>query len=181
VLKRISKWLKDDDAVAAIEAAVLFPLMASLFFGTIDIGAGLTLNQKVLNATQMVADLLARNQVVDDAALSNSVAGGQLALLPYNMNDMGYDVAGIQFVNATLTPTVKWRATCKMTANSNVVTGATGLGAQNEGVIAVTIKYIYVPYFSGFMTGNIDMQEVSYARGRKGGYVSRTGSNVPCW
>jgi len=177
------KWLKGDEAVAAIEAGFLFPVMLLMMLGTIDVGMGLTISQKVINSCNTFADLLARQTDADgvnNADLSDAYTGAQLVIGPYSLTPFQYDAVGIQFVGATLTPTAIWRATCKMTANASAVTNAAGLGAQNEGVIAVTVKYIYTPVFTSFVTGNFNMQEVSYARGRKGGFVIRTGNTTPC-
>src|SRR6188768_1737058 len=114
-MKRImKKWLGETDASAAIEAGLLFPVMITMLLGTIDIGMGLTVNEKVTNACHSIADLLARYDDINNAALNDSIVGGELILQPYDATPMGYDVAGIQFINATLTPTEKWRDTFQM-------------------------------------------------------------------
>jgi Flp pilus assembly protein TadG len=174
MLHTLRKWLNGDDASAAIEAGFLFPLLISILLGVIDVGMGLTVNQKVTNSCHMIADLLARETDVDNAEFNDAVIGGQLTLQPYDVTPMGYDIAGVQFIGANLVPTVQWRGTFNMDPNPNITTDSAGLGDQNEGVIAVTVRYLYTPYFSNFVIGPIQMQEVSYARGRKGGFVTRS-------
>lgn len=176
------KWLKGDDASVAIEAGMLFPVMASLMLGTIDIGVALNVNQKVINSCNALADVLARYQDINNTAFADAIVGSKLMFLPYGTESMAYDVQGLKYTSAIAStpPVMQWHNTCAMNMNTTAASGATGLGVQNEGVIAVTIKYVYTPYFSGFLAGNINMQEVSYARGRKGGFVSRTGSLTPC-
>ena len=56
----------------------------------------------------------------------------------------------------------------------SILSSAGYVGADGEGVLAVTIKYTYVPMFSSIITGNLDMEEMSFARGRKGGFITRS-------
>src|ERR1700680_947569 len=92
------RWWKDDKAVIAIEVGILMPVMLTLLLGVMDIGTGIYLNQKLLNADQMIADLLSRNDTVSAAVdLPNAVVAGQLTLAPYDTTTFGVDVAGIKF------------------------------------------------------------------------------------
>jgi Flp pilus assembly protein TadG len=176
MLRLLKKWIWGDEASAALEAGFLFPIMTSILLGVVDVGRGLTVNQKVTNSCHVIADLLTREDEVTDAEFNDAVIGGQLVLMPYSTEPMGYDVAGIQFIGATKVPTVEWRDTVNMDPNPDVTSDSEGLGDQNEGVVAVTVKYHYAPFFTGFAIGEIFMQEVSYARGRKGVFVTRTDS-----
>lgn len=170
----LKKWLLEEDAVAAIEAAMLIPVMASILIGVVDLGSALNVNQKIVNATSMMADLLSREEDVNDAEFNDAVVAAQLAFEPYDIASMGYDVAGIQFLTPAKTPTVQWRDTFNMDANGDVTTDSDGLGDEDEGVIAVTIKYTYEPFFTHFVVGSIPMQEVFYTRGRRSGFVTRS-------
>ena len=154
----------------------MFPVLVSLLLGMVDTGVLLLTNQKVINSCHMIADLLAREEDINNAEFNDSVVAGELAVAPYDTTTMGYDVAGVQFIGVQKTPTVQWRDTFNMSANSEIVTGATGLGDQNEGVLAVTVIYTYHPMFSSVFVGDIHLKEVSYARGRHGGFVTRTRS-----
>ncbi len=164
---QFKKWLLDDTAVAAIEAGFLFPVLVIILCGIVDTGIGLITNQKVITASQTISDLLTRQETVSDADISDAIVAGQLSLQPYDTTTMGADIVGIEFIGTSLTPTVTWRETFNMTANDSVLTGAEGLGLENEGLVAVTVRYTYTPYFSGLLAGDIQMEEVSYARGRR--------------
>ena len=168
------KWLHEQDAVAAIEAALLVPLMLSIMFGVVDVGMALNTNQKVVNATSTMADLLTREENVTNDLFNEAVTAGQLTMAPYDIGPMGYDVAGIKFLTPAKTPTVEWRDTFNMEPNPSVTADSTGMGNENEGVVAVTVKYTYEPFFSSFVLGAIPMQEVFYARGRKSSFVTRS-------
>lgn len=171
---RWRQWLRDDSATAAVEAAFLFPVLVTILCGTIDVGIGLVVNQKVINASQMVADLLAREEDISDGEMDDAVVAGRMAIQPYSTASYGVDVAGIRFLTVNKTPTVQWRDTVNMEPNTDVTDGSAGLGLENEGVIAVTVRYFYEPYFGSFIIGNIQMEEVAYVRGRNGLFVTRS-------
>lgn len=173
MMQAVKKWWKDDSASPAIEAAFIFPVLVSLLCGTVDIGTAIVVNMKVINACQTVSDLSTRGTSVTTADLTDAIAAGRLAIQPYSTASYGVDIAGIQFLNAALTPTVQWRQTQNMQAQTDILAKSQGLGAQNEGVVATTVMYSYQPFFSGYFTGAFSMKQQSFARGRKGTFVTK--------
>ena len=167
------KWRKDEKAVAAIEAGLLFPLMVTILCGTIDTGIAVVTNQKVVNSAQVVGDLLAREEDVSDGELADAIVAGRMALQPYPTTSLGTDVAGVQFLTEDVTPTVQWRDTFNMDPNDAILDGSEGLGRENEGIIAVTVRYFYQPYFASIFVDGIQMEEIAYVRGRRGLFVTR--------
>ncbi|HCS23734.1 MAG TPA: pilus assembly protein [Alphaproteobacteria bacterium] len=171
--KTIKAYIRGDGGVAAIEAGFLFPVMMVALCGMIDIGGALMANLKVTNSSQIVADLLARDRATNDAQIEDAIVAGRLALNPLDTTTYGIDVAGIQYVGTSLEPTVRWRETLNMDENDAILDRSEGLGLQNEGVVAVTVRYTFRPFFSGYITGDIQMEEEAYVRGRKGLFVER--------
>lgn len=171
----LRKWKEDDCAVAALEAALVFPIMITMIFGVIDIGNGLLINKKLISASQVASDLIARKIRVDDADINDIVIAARLSMRPFPDNSFGIDIAGIRFTGAAANPTEDWRDTVNMSPNGGAVAGADGLGDEGEGVVAVTVQYTYTPYFSGYFINTLNMQEISYVRGRRTPFVSREG------
>lgn len=171
--KTLHKWLKDKKANAAVEMALVFPILVTMLFGVVDIGKGLLIDKKAISAAHIASDLLARNISVTDDDVNQAIEAARLAFDPYPTGTFGIDIAGIQFQGAGADPAVIWRDTQNMGPNDEVLTGSTGLGTEDEGVIAVTVVYTYDPPFSGVLTGDIDIQEVAYVRGRITPFVSR--------
>ncbi len=169
----LKRWVREDKAVAAIEAGLLFPILGAILCGMIDVGVGLVANQKILNASQTIADLLAREDDITDEEMQEAVIAGRLSLQPYTTATFGADVVGIRFLNAAMTPTEQWRDTFNMQPNFDVLAGSAGLGERDEGVIAVTVRYNYQPFFSHIILETVEMEEISYVRGRKGLFVTR--------
>lgn len=172
-MRGVCKWLKDESAVAAMEAALVFPVMLTMIFGIMDIGTGLLINKKLITASQVASDLIGRQISITDDEINDIVIASRLSLQPFNTGSFGIDIVGIRFSGAAANATEDWRDTINMTPYGSAVTGAAGLGDEGEGVVAVTVQYMYQPYFSGYFINTINMQEVSYVRGRRVPFVSR--------
>lgn len=166
-------WAKDERAVIAIEAGLLMPLLIMLFFGTLDTGQAVLINQKLINASQTVGDLIGREESVNEEEVQDIVEAGRLSLAPYSTEHLGFDIAGIQFMGGPMRPEEMWRVTENMDSGADLVDNARGLGADQEGVVGVIAEYLYEPYFSGIFTGPFVMSEVTYARGRNGLYIPK--------
>lgn len=174
IFKTARLFYRDDRAVAAVEAALVFPLLIMLFCGVLDMGRALLVNQKVITASQTAADIMSREIALSNGEIDDAFIAARLALNPYPTQSFGVDVAGIQFNGAQANPVIRWRRTQAGTiANPTIAAGAAGLGNENEGVLGVTARYLHRPMFTGTFTGDIQMQEVSYARGRRGVFIGR--------
>lgn len=166
----IRRWIREEKAVAATEAAILFPVLMSLLMGVYDIGNGIVVNQKAVTASQIIADLVTRNQVVDMDLITDIQIAGRMAMEPFPTAPMGYDIASIEFDDDD-NPEVLWRVTSNMTANDAAVDSTDIIADAGEGVVVVTVAYTYRPFFAHFVVDQIDMQEVAFLRGRRSATV----------
>ncbi len=167
------KWFRDNKAVAAIEMGMLLPLMLTILMGMFDTGYAVLTSQKVVNASQTVGDLIGRHDVINDALLDEYIKAGELVLQPNDPASYGIDIVGIQFDGDPDSPEEIWRETRNMSPNINIVQGAMGLGEDGEGVIAITVKYTYEPFFTSDFMGTFDIWEMSYIRARSGLFITR--------
>jgi len=169
---RLKKWQDNDEGNVMIESVLVLPIMLTMMLGIIDIGTGLMVNKKLITSSQIISDLLARRDSVNSADVADAMEAGQLVMFPYDLMDFGIDIAGIRFDGVGATPLVEWRETDNMAPNVSVLAGSDGLGTEDEGVIAVTVSYSYVPRFSSFAVNPILMEEVAYVRGRGSPFVA---------
>ena len=175
ILKRFSfyRWCKDDKAVAVVEMALLFPVLISLLMAVYDLGQGVVVNQKTIAASQVIGDLIARNEIVDTTLIDDIAAAGELSLAPYDNSNLsfGYDIISAEFDQSD-EAVVLWRVTDNMTADDSVLDRADGLGIEGDGVVIVSVVYRYEPFFTNFIVDQFDMEEVAFLRGRKSAIVT---------
>ncbi len=162
----LKRWIKEDKATALMEAVLLFPPLITLLMGTFDLGFGIALNQKTITASQVASDLISRNKTVSLGDVNNIIEASRVTFEPYAINGFGIDVVSIEF-DENNDPLILWRETRDMSPNDNAVNSTIGLGAEGEGMVIVTVRYTYTPFFTGLFTNSFNLQEVAFSRGRR--------------
>lgn len=165
-LHGIKSWWMEEDGVAAIEAALLFPVLVTLLAGVYDLGTGIILKGRTVTASQIAADLISRNKTANSTSVNDIIAASKLAYDPFGLNGFGIDIASVEF-DSRKNAKVLWRQTQAMSPNNTAVTSLNGVGAEGEGMIVVTVQYTYKPLFAHYFTKNFYMSEVAFARGRR--------------
>ncbi len=171
IKKILSKWVCEEDAIAAVEAALIFPMMLVLFLGVFDLGNAILANQKTIRASQVVADLITRENIVTDADIAEAIEAGRLAFEPIDTLTYGIDIASIRF-DENGDSQIVWRETVNMSA-PDVLSAVDDLANPDDGVVMVSVAYEYNPVFSGFAVGQIQMNEVAFSRGRRTSVIAR--------
>jgi Flp pilus assembly protein TadG len=168
---QLTRWLFEEKATALTESVILFPVMISLLMGCYDLGQGISVNQKTIGASQIIADLTARYRSVDMDMMNDIIRAGELAVEPYSTLPFGYDIVSVQF-DEDGQPEVLWRITQNMDENDDAVQSTQGLGEEGDGVIVVTTSYNFTPYFTNFVVDEINMNEVAFLHGRRSSTVT---------
>jgi len=91
----LRRFSKDDDGIAAIEFALLAPLLLALMLGSIEITQSVWADGKVEQATSTVGDLVSRTPVMSDAQLRDLGEAGPLVISPNPQNDLNFTVTSI--------------------------------------------------------------------------------------
>ncbi len=164
------QYVCEEDALALTETVILFPVLVTMMMGVYDLGNGIIVSQKTITAAQIVGDLVTRKPIVTEAAIADSVIAGQLALAPYSVESFGADVVGVVFDEAAA-PEVDWRYTHNMGEDDIAVANSEGLGGEGDGVVVVTVKYVFRPFFTHFVVEQIGLEETFYLHSRRSAVV----------
>ncbi|MGH1402920.1 MAG: TadE/TadG family type IV pilus assembly protein [Alphaproteobacteria bacterium] len=173
--KLISRWKHEESAIAAVEAALIFPVMLTVLMSIYDFGNAILANQKAIRASQVVADLIARENVVDDADVSEAIEAGRLAFEPLSNDSYGVDIVSIRF-NEDAEAEIVWRETENIASLPDAMASVEALETANDGVVMVTVDYKFEPLFAGFIIDTFDMRETAFSRGRSSPVITRDGS-----
>lgn len=170
-----TSWCKDEGAVAAVEAAYIFPLLLTLLLGVFDMGQAVLANQKTIRASQVVGDLVTRARSLSPSDLDQAVSAGELSFIPLNSTTYGVDITSIRFVEDDEVEVV-WRETRNMQGLDDLGTRVSPLAEEGNGVVIVAVEYDFRPTFSGFIIDEIPMREVAFTRGRRSAVVCLDGA-----
>lgn len=172
VQKFSARWVSSEEAMAAVEAALIFPILMTLLLGVFDMGNGILANQKAIRASQIVADLITRERTVNDASIEEAIEAGRLAFETLSSETYGVDIISMRFDNDAEAEIV-WRETRDMSPVDDPLGRVESIAERNSGVVMVAVRYNFEPLFSGFVVNEIPMQEVAFARGRETPVVNR--------
>lgn len=167
----VRSWRADVAGAAAAEFVLVFPILMVMLMGVYELSRAISINQRSIAASQIIADLIARNVVVDQDMVDEAIRAGELAMEPYPLEGMGVDIVSVQY-DEDDEPQELWRVTRDMDEDDEAVDNSTGLGVDGDGTLVVTVEYLYQPVFNTILDDAITMRETTYARGRRTSVVS---------
>ena len=133
-MKSISKiWLRarrsaaalfrDRSGIAAIEFAVIVPIMLVMFFGTVEFSSGVAVDRKVTLMARTLSDLTSQGTTATDCTLSNSFAAATGILTPYSSTPTVAKITELLVDPTTLQAKVQWSKAATIDPSGNVVLG----------------------------------------------------------
>jgi Flp pilus assembly protein TadG len=103
---RIARLVADRRGVAALEFALIAPLLMSMYFVTMEVGQGIETNKKVGRTASMIADLVTQQQSTTKADLEAILRIGDALIQPYNRSKPTIIITAIEVTDET-TPKVQ--------------------------------------------------------------------------
>ena len=164
---RFTRFARDKKGVATIEFAFLIPLLMLMSFGAFEIGRAVIVHKRMQRATDMVADLVAREEQLgsthtqSDQALDGIMRAAEHSMHPYSRTPLKMGVMAIRanITNAANT-TVEW--SYKFNNKTNVTNCPTAkampqadmITAGNTAIMVET-EYQYTPLLTNIIPGLI--------------------------
>jgi Flp pilus assembly protein TadG len=185
---------RDRRGVAAIEFAVIAPVMLVMFLGTVDFSAGIAVNRKVTLISRTLADLPSQSaaQAITDTYLQNAFTASILIIRPYSQTPVNATITEI-YIDSNQKATVQWSKSATVANGATVATLTTS--GRNPGDVVTPIvppallikktylvfsevNYLYTPMTGYVMTATgVTLRDVAYTRPRQ--FACLTYNNVP--
>lgn len=139
---------RQDSGVAAIEFAIILPVLLLLFFGMINIAHYLSTVSKTNTAADLVADLVTRHSTsIKESEVKDYFLAAELSFRPNVPADLQIDVYSFSDSNGNATQ--RWKLSRLGTASCSppAVTGTTftDLLANSDVIVAVACLPAYRP------------------------------------
>ncbi len=94
-LRRLGRFPQAADGAAAVEFAIILPVMALLYLGTTEVTTLLMMDRKVTIATHMMSDIMGRSSKLDPQTLEQVVAVGNTILAPFDASDLTVTITSV--------------------------------------------------------------------------------------
>ncbi|MDQ8027186.1 MAG: pilus assembly protein [Brevundimonas sp.] len=165
-LSLIRRLSGDDRGVSAVEFALLAPVIIAFYMGLAEFCQGYMAQKRMGHVSAMVADLVAQEEVVTPAALSDIFSIGDLIMKPFPTTTLKQRVSSVTRTGNQIR--VDWSRGDGMTARgkNELVTLPADLLADGQSVVMSEVTYDYDSPADYLMPGLTRFSHTYYLRPR---------------
>jgi len=181
IVRRLSPFTRDTRGMAAVEFAIIVPMMLTIFFGTIEISNGVTVDRKLTLAARTLSDLISQGTKATNTDIDNAFKMGGTILTPYSASPLQQRISAIDIDDKGVA-TVAWTdsynvSSMKALQKGDVVSIPDALRVNNTQLILGEVVYKYKPAV-GYIMGQegVTLTDSTYTRPRQSAKVDRTAS-----
>jgi Flp pilus assembly protein TadG len=184
----LTRFRSDVRGIAAVEFAIILPLMLTMFFGMIDVSTGFAVDRKVTMVSQMISDLTSRYTAVQETDVTNFFNIADAMVTPYDKVPLQATISQIYIDPATKTGKVVWSRGDNKLVKGTVVSVPTDLVAKdasgnvvaNQYLILGEAKYLYTPTIGWVVAkAGVTLSESSFTKPRQGTCVMMATTCTP--
>jgi Flp pilus assembly protein TadG len=171
----------DKSGVAAIEFAFIAPIMFMMLVGTVELSQLITVDRRVTVVASTTADLVAREQTINEAGIKVVMDIIGVLFAPYDTAPLKIELFAVGALETALTTTkICWlypHQTTTPKARNTVYAIPTGIltasSPPNAGIVTTVVvaevSYTYMPLiFSSFIEGAYPLADRFYLKPRLG-------------
>jgi len=186
LLGRARARFADERGVAAVEFALLLPVMLIMYLGSVEVSQGLSADRKVVLLARTLGDLTTQKSAVSTSTMDTVSAAGSVVLSPLKVNVALMRVTSIA-ISAPSSGTVNdatvcwtyvkgtWSPAFAVGQKLDVTTVPTTLRTDiGSSVVLAEVQYPYKPVIGYVITGQLQLKERIFMRPRVSSYVTNS-------
>jgi Flp pilus assembly protein TadG len=173
--RQYRRFVASTRGVAAIEFAMVLPVLLLAFLGTIDAGRAIAVYMKVHSATYVLASITNQYQSMQTSDLQTVTGATSVVMSPYPSGPAVVTVSQVK-IDSKNNATISWSYSLNGTARaqgSSITVPAnilTAVGSPPSGsfsyLIFSEVTYTYTPMFGYFITGSLTLSDNLYVTPR---------------
>ena len=170
IQRGLRRFGRDRRGVAAVEFALVLPVMLTFYFGVAEVANALMVNRKVTALNRTLADLTAQAGSITDSDMNSIFDAAQTVMMPYTEVQPGMVVASI-VIDDTGRARVCWSSQRNGTAlgRGTAVTIPAEMRIPSTSLIMARTTYRFTPVIGHLITGAITLGDRPlYMRPRNG-------------
>lgn len=181
MLKTLLRFGKAREGLAAVEFALISPVMVAMFYGAVELSGAVDCNSRVARVGYTVADLVAQAASVSTTDTTNIFSCANAILYPYASSNAKIVVTSLTY-DTTGKITVAWsdaqNTTKRTSVPSDFPTGLMLKDSSNKiiagSVILAEISYTYTAPVTYFLGGAVTLKNNFYAKPRRATNVTHS-------
>lgn len=171
------RFAAQTSGVAAVEFALILPILIVLFLGSVELTNGLTASRKTSQVASTVGDLVSQYRTLECATLTDIFKASTAIMTPYDDTGLVISVAGVEFDDGGAA-TVDWSRTNGGGSAAGLVSEIpAALQIADSYLIVAKTEYDYKALFTKFSTDQFGtttfpLSDIFFLRPRIGSEVS---------
>ncbi len=168
-----ARMMRSREGVAALEFAIILPVMLLLVMGGFEYSRVLAVSRKVTITTRALADLTTHYSSMTDADLATVMAASAQVFAPYSTTPMQITVSEV-YVSAAGIATVVWSKATNTTAltPTQIVFLPAGIAQPNSYIVWTQVTYVYTPVVPYALTQNLTMADQLFMTPRRSASIA---------
>lgn len=171
----LKRFLRNCAGIAAVEFALIFPVMIAFYFGSIETTNMLTANRRVTSVAYTAADITAQATSISNSDLADIFAASSAILAPFSTTPLKVRITSVVAYSSNIAK-VAWSDGLNIAPRStgSTVSLPSGLTTAGSSVIMAEVTYSYVSPISEAITETITFTDTAYLKPRRAISVART-------
>lgn len=169
----VRRFGADDRALAAIEFAMILPVMLVIYLGSVEVAQLIGIDRKTALVTRTTADLVSRLSNCKTSTVPTEITGvfkaADAVIAPYSPSSLSVVVSCVA-IDKNGVATLKWsqanRGTPRTSANSVVPPSGIGDGLSTTYWVLGEASYAYTPVIGYVLSGTYNVSEQVFMNSR---------------
>jgi len=179
LLARLSSFRAARAGIAAVEFALILPVMVLIYLGMVEVTFGVNVDRKLTILSRTIGDLTGRVQNVSDAEINTIFGAGLAVMAPFSSADVGMRLTSVNIKEVAGEPqaSVCWSNGLNLPARAKneIIPVPEGFNTPGTSFILAEVEKLYTPMFGHAITGSINLSESTPWPVRNVSEVSRNG------
>ncbi len=172
--RTLSSFFHNTAGIAAVEFALIAPVMITTYFGSSELCNLLLADRKVTNVTAATTDLVAQEMSISNSEMTDIFTASTAIMEPYSLATLKIVVTSV-VDDASGNTTVAWSDgynTAAYPVGSDYVL-PDGIISPGGSVIVTEVQYQFVSPIGEFWTSGFNMKDKFYQKPRRTAQISR--------
>jgi Flp pilus assembly protein TadG len=171
----LRRYLASTQGIAAVEFALLLPLLLLILFGMMDLGSAIVIKSKVRSAASTVTEIANQYTTIHNADISAILGAAAAIITPYPVSNTSVVLSQIT-IDSSGKGTVSWSDAQNGTARTvgSSYAPPSGIAVANTVLLLGEVSYKFTPAFGYAVIGGMTLQDSLYATPRSGTSIARS-------